>query len=97
MTTISWALTPLAATGRTLREGRSPDHHHAWLVALRGARDLLVDEQADDVAILFDGEMVAGYAPAQALRRASDHAALIADLVEIHQLATADAVAAALS
>lgn len=97
MTTISWAITPLAEPGNTLREGRSPDDVHAWLVALRGARDVLIDGRATDVAIMFDGEMVAGYAPARTPLRAADHAALVADLVEMHQLATAGFAAAALS
>jgi hypothetical protein len=68
-----------------------------WLMALRGARDQLVNGHATDIAIVFDGEMVAGYAPPQTPLRAADHAALIADLVEMHQRATAGFVAAALS
>jgi hypothetical protein len=97
MTTISWVLTPLAEPDSTLREGGSPDLDHAWLVALRSAREVLVAGHAEDVAILFDGEMVAGYAPPRTLLRPADHAALTADLVEMHQRATADFVAAALS
>ncbi|MFL6120887.1 hypothetical protein [Actinophytocola sp.] len=97
MTTISWTLTSLADPETILREGRSPDRDHAWLIALRGTRDLLVDDHVADVAILFDGEMVAGYAPPQTPLRAADHAAVIADLVEMHQRATADFVAAALA
>jgi hypothetical protein len=97
MTTISWALTPLAEPGVMLREGRSPDHDQAWLMALRGTRDVLVGCHATDVAIVFDGEMVAGYAPPRPPKHAADHVALIADLVDMHQRATADFVAAALS
>lgn len=97
MTTISWALTTLADPTSPLRVGRSPDHDHAWLVALRGMRDLLVSGHATDVAIMFEGELVAGYAPPRTPLRAADHAALTADLVEMHQLATPAFVAAALS
>jgi hypothetical protein len=97
MTTISWTLTPLVDPETILREGRSSDRDHAWLMALRGIRDLLVDDQVADVAILFDGEMVAGYAPPQSQLRAADRAAVIADLVEMHQRATADFVSATLA
>lgn len=97
MTTYSWALTPLGELGTTLCEGHSPNLDHAWLLALRGARDLLVSGHANDVAILVNGEMVAGYAPPRTPPRAHEQATIVADLAEMLQLATADFAAAALS
>lgn len=99
MTAISqaWMVTPLAEHDTVLRNGHSPDTDHAWLHALRAARDLLIGHHADALAILIDGQMVAGYALARPPRRAEDYAALTADLVEMYQQATADFPAAALS
>lgn len=96
-TSLIWTVTPIAEHDTVLRSGHSPDIDHAWLHALRAVRDLLVGHHADDVAILVDGQMVAGYAPARPPRRAEDYAALTADLLEMHQQATGGFLAAALS
>lgn len=89
-----WTIAAIGAAAGPYRAGTADTRWGAWIAALTAGRTALLTGTLEDLAIAVDEDKpTAFYSPAVYEGGHLDEAAVTTDLVELHQVGTADDIA----